>query len=147
MLCHQSADADEQRQVQIIGATKSTSPSCISSLGPGAPPHVERGPRPGAAPRPSLALDDVIEAEVMSDGPPSCAVCGREFPAELPPGWGVDAYPALCRDCRETPAPDSPHPSHAYARDPGVVAGADAGIHRCPGRGVRAKTSCQVRGQ
>lgn len=48
------------------------------------------------APRlgPYLALDDVIEAEVVSDGPPSCAGCGREFPAELPPG--VDAYPALC---------------------------------------------------
>lgn len=84
--------------------------------------HVERGPRPGREDRPSLALDDVIEAEVVQEegeGAPACRGCGLDFSPWPEPEGG---YPARCVECREASA-DSPRPSPsgAYARDAGVT--------------------------
>lgn len=82
-------------------------------------PGTAGGGRPGTAlaRTDSLAREgDVIDAEwwdadqpSTSDGPPSCAGCGRTFPPELPPG--LREYPDYCRDCRDTPPPAPARPA------------------------------------
>ncbi|QYB02735.1 hypothetical protein I1A62_37000 [Rhodococcus sp. USK10] len=50
-----------------------------------------------------IAAAEIVDAEVVDEGenetPPACQACGEQFPAELP-DW-LDAYPQLCRPCRE----------------------------------------------
>ncbi|ELB89622.1 hypothetical protein Rwratislav_28488 [Rhodococcus wratislaviensis IFP 2016] len=48
-----------------------------------------------------IAAAEIVDAEVVDEEAPSpaCEACGAQFPAELP-DW-LDAYPQLCRPCRE----------------------------------------------
>ena len=94
--------------------------------------HVERGPRPGREAQPSLALDDVIEAEVVheeGEGAHACRGCGLDFSPWPEPDGG---YPSLCLECREA----RPLPSRRWcSRRPTA---APAPPPRAPTRATRA---------
>ncbi|RZL78262.1 MAG: hypothetical protein EOP32_22330 [Rhodococcus sp. (in: high G+C Gram-positive bacteria)] len=47
-----------------------------------------------------IAAAEIVDAEVVAEEvSPACEACGAQFPTELP-DW-LDAYPQLCRPCRE----------------------------------------------